>query len=136
MSKGKENSPTILVVDDYVDTRRVVRWMLEQQGYRVIEAVNGREAVEVAVRERPNVILMDLTMPLVDGFEAIRSMRERAELKGVHIIAVTAYDMAETREKATAAGCDLYIAKPIDFIRLNVLLEKLLHDGMTGRVAV
>jgi two-component system, cell cycle response regulator DivK len=126
MHKAKEKSSAIMVVDDYEDTRRVVRWMLEQQGYRVMEAVNGRDAVEVAVRERPDVILMDLAMPLLDGFDAIRSVRERAELKGVRIIAVTAYDMAEARDKANVAGCDEYISKPIDFIRLNVLLEKLL----------
>ena len=118
-----------MIVDDYADTRQVVRWMLEQQGYRVVEAINGQEAVEVAVQERPAVILMDLAMPLVDGFEAIRSLRERAELEGVRIVAVTAFDMAKAREQAEAAGCDQYISKPIDFKRLKVLLERLLRDG-------
>lgn len=128
MSKVKENSPAVLVVDDYADTRHVVRWMLEQKGYRVIEAVNGREAVAVAERERPGVILMDLAMPMLDGFEAIRSLRENAELAGVRIVAVTAYDMAEARDKAQSAGCDHYLSKPIDFNRLSVLLEKLLRE--------
>jgi two-component system cell cycle response regulator DivK len=128
MSKAKGNSPAVLVVDDYADTRHVVRWMLEQKGYRVIEAVNGREAVALAERERPGVILMDLAMPLLDGFEAIRSVRENAELAGVRIVAVTAYDMAEARDKAQSAGCDHYLSKPIDFNRLSVLLEKLLRE--------
>jgi two-component system cell cycle response regulator DivK len=131
MDKGK--SPAIMVVDDYEDTRRVVRWMLEQEGYRVIEAVNGREAVDVAVRERPDLILMDLAMPQLDGFDAIRSVRELAELRSVRIIAVTAYDMAEARDKARVAGCDEYLSKPIDFIRLNVLLEKLLGSAIARR---
>jgi len=128
MSKAKENSPTVMVVDDYADTRHVVRWMLEQKGYRVLEAVNGEDAIAVAARERPRVILMDLAMPLLDGFEAIRSVRENAELAGVCIVAVTAYDMAEARDKAALAGCDHYLSKPIDFNRLSVLLEKLMRE--------
>ncbi|HZH89205.1 MAG TPA: response regulator [Pyrinomonadaceae bacterium] len=129
MSKVKEHSPAIMVVDDYADTRQVVRWMLEQKGYRVIEAADGREALAVAARERPGVILMDLAMPLLDGFETIRSIRESAELAGVRIIAVTAYDMGTARDKAALAGCDHYLSKPIDFNRLSVLLEKLLGES-------
>lgn len=128
MSKVKENSPAVLVVDDYADTRHVVRWMLEQKGYRVIEAADGHEALAVAVRERPSVILMDLAMPLLDGFDTIRSIRENAELDGARIIAITAYDMATARDKAALAGCDHYLSKPIDFNRLSVLLEKLLRE--------
>ena len=128
MSTVKENSPAVLVVDDYADTRHVVRWMLEQKGYRVMEAANGREALAVAMRERPGVVLMDLAMPLLDGFDAIRAMRESAELAGVRIVAMTAYDMATARDKAALAGCDHYLSKPIDFNRLSVLLEKLLRE--------
>jgi CheY-like chemotaxis protein len=118
-----------MVVDDYADTRHVVRWMLEQKGYRVLEAANGREALAVASRERPDVILMDLAMPLLDGFDAIRAVRESAELAGVRIVAMTAYDMATARDKAALAGCDHYLSKPIDFNRLSVLLEKLLRQS-------
>jgi CheY-like chemotaxis protein len=133
MSKVKENSPTIMIVDDYADTRHVVRWMLEQKGYRVIEAADGREALAVAAQERPRVILMDLAMPLLDGFETIRSMRASAELAGARIIAVTAYDMGTARDKAALAGCDYYLSKPIDFNRLNVLLEKLMREEQRPR---
>ena len=135
MSEVKENSPAIMVVDDYADTRHVVRWMLEQKGYRVIEAADGREALAVAKRERPRVILMDLAMPLLDGFEAIRSVRESAELDGVWIVAMTAYDMGTARDKAALAGCDHYLSKPIDFNRLSVLLEKLLRKSRRAEEA-
>jgi CheY-like chemotaxis protein len=67
-------------------------------------------------------------MPLLDGFEAIRTLRESAELSGVRIIAVTAYDMGTARDKAALAGCDYYLSKPIDFNRLSVLLEKLMRE--------
>ena len=129
MQKVRGTGPTILVVDDYADTRRVVRWMLEQQGYRVVEAADGREAVEVALEERPRVVLMDLAMPVLDGFDAIRAIRGREELAAVRIIAVTAHDMAESRDRAGGLGCDFYLSKPIDFIRLNVLLEKLTREN-------
>ena len=120
------NRPLVMVVDDYTDTRRIVKWMLEQQGYRAVEASDGRHAVEAAIGERPDLILMDLAMPQVDGFEAIRLIRGHEELREVPIIAMTAYDMAEFLDKADEAGCDLYISKPIDFQRLSVLIEKLL----------
>lgn len=116
----------MLIVDDYADTRRVVRWMLEQKGYSVAEAEDGRQAVEAARAERPDLILMDLTMPQVDGFEAARTIRSSEGLAEVPIIAVTAHDMAAARDGALAAGCDLFISKPIDFTRLGVLIEKLL----------
>ena len=133
MSVSTESGATVMVVDDYADTRRIVRWMLEQRGYRVVESADGHDAVETAVRERPDVILMDLAMPRHDGFGAIRSVRERDELSGVPIIAMTAYDMAEARERARAVGCDEFISKPIDFNRLAVMLEKLLRDGSRRR---
>lgn len=125
-AKGDRPGATVMVVDDYADTRRVVRWMLEQKGYRVLEAGDGRQAVDAARAERPDLILMDLTMPHVDGFEAARTIRGSEGLAQVPIIAVTAHDMASSREGAHAAGCDLFISKPIDFSRLNVLIEKLL----------
>ncbi len=123
---GERRGPVVMVVDDYADTRRVVRWMLEQKGYRVLEAEDGRGALDAAVAERPDLILMDLRMPLVDGFEAMRLIRAHEGLGAVPIIAVTAHDAASFRDRAEAAGCDLFISKPIDFTRLSVLIEKLL----------
>jgi CheY-like chemotaxis protein len=102
--------------------------MLEQKGYRIVEATNGLEAVEVAEKELPDLILMDLAMPEFDGFNALRLVREYEELAEIPMIAVTAYDMAEAREQAGAVGFAHYLTKPIDFQRLGVLIEKILDE--------
>ena len=124
--------PTVLVVDDNADTRVVVRWMLERWGCLVLEACDGREAFEVVVESRPDLVLMDLTMPVVDGFDAIRSIRSREEFSRLPIIAVTAFDRADSRDEAAAAGCDHFLSKPIDFKRLEVLVEKLTKSARGG----
>ncbi|HLM56183.1 MAG TPA: response regulator [Pyrinomonadaceae bacterium] len=117
---------TVLVADDNDDTRRVVRWMLEQRGYAVIEAADGEQAVAVAVSQRPDLILMDLIMPVVDGFDAVRQVREHEALRGVPVIAMTARDVATSRDRAEGLGFNQYLSKPLDFLRLNVVIEKLL----------
>ena len=124
--------PTVLVVDDNADTRIVVRWMLERWGCRVLEACDGREAFDAVVESRPDLILMDLKMPVVDGYDAIRSIRGREEFASLPIIAVTAFDRADSREGAASAGCDHFLSKPIDFRRLEVLVEKLTKHGHTA----
>jgi two-component system, cell cycle response regulator DivK len=131
MARGSKTRHTILVVDDYADTRRVVRWMLERQGYDVVEAEDGAEAVRVAARERPALVLMDLSMPRADGFDAAFSIREQEGLAGVPVIAMTAHDRLQFRDRAEDAGFDYYITKPIDFQRLTVLVEKLLARPRT-----
>ena len=123
---------TVLVVDDNADTRVVVRWMLERWGYRVVEAADGREAYERAVEHRPALVVMDLSMPVADGYEAIRAIRSREELARLPVIAVTAFDRAVARDEAEAAGFDHYLSKPIDFKRLEVLAEKLTRPGRTS----
>ena len=127
--------PTVLVADDNGDTRRVVRWMLEQKGYAVIEAEDGREAVAAALRERPDLILMDLTMPVLDGFDAVRQVREHPELRGVPVVAMTARDAAASRDRAEDLGFNQYLSKPLDFLRLNVVIERLLGDRHPRRTA-
>ena len=117
--------PTVLVVDDNADTRAVVRWMLERGGCRVLEAADGHEALEVVVESHPDLVLMDLSMPRVDGYDAIRQIRGREEFARLPIIAVTAFDRADSRDGAAEAGCDHFLSKPIDFKRLEVLVEKL-----------
>ncbi len=121
----ESGKPTVLVVDDNADTRVVVRWMLERWGYRVVEASDGREAYDAAVEHRPALVVMDLSMPVADGYEAIRSIRARVEFASLPVIAVTAFDRADARDGAAEAGCDHYLSKPIDFYRLRVLAEKL-----------
>jgi two-component system, cell cycle response regulator DivK len=120
---------TVLVVDDNADTRVVVRWMLERWGYRVVEAADGREAYERAVEHRPDLVVMDLSMPVADGYEALRAIRACEELAHLPIIAVTSFDRLEARDGAEAAGFDHYLSKPIDFKRLEVLAEKLTKPG-------
>jgi CheY-like chemotaxis protein len=117
---------TVLVADDNGDTRRVVRWMLEQKGYAVIEAEDGQQAVAAAVSHRPDLILMDLVMPVLDGFDAVTRLREHPELRDVPVVAMTARDVAASRDMAEDVGFDQYLSKPLDFLRLNVVIEKLL----------
>ena len=116
----------MLVADDNGDTRRVVRWMLEQKGYAVIEAADGQQAVAAAVSHRPDLILMDLVMPVLDGFDAVTRLREHPELRDVPVVAMTARDVAASRDMAEDVGFDQYLSKPLDFLRLNVVIEKLL----------
>lgn len=122
------HKPTVLVVDDNADTRVVVRWMLESWGCRVLEASDGREAFEAVVESRPDLVVMDLSMPRVDGYDATRSIRGHEEFARLPIIAVTAFDRADARDGAQAAGCDYYLSKPIDFYRLQALIERLLRE--------
>lgn len=123
------HKPTVLVVDDHADTRVVVRWMLERWGCLVLEASDGHEALEKTVMHRPDLVVMDLSMPVADGYEAIRSIRSRDEFAKLPIIAVTAFDRAVARDGAEAAGFDHYLSKPIDFKRLEVLVEQLTRPG-------
>jgi two-component system, cell cycle response regulator DivK len=100
---------TILVVEDYEDTRLMLKKLLESKGYHVLEAINGQEAVEMAGRERPDLILMDLDLPVLDGIGATQRIRSQTVLREVPIVAVTAYPMSFTRVKAFAKGCNEYI---------------------------
>ncbi|HEV2704373.1 MAG TPA: response regulator [Pyrinomonadaceae bacterium] len=118
--------PKVLVVEDFEDTRTLLRFMLRMYGYNVIEADNGQEAVEVAQREHPDAILMDMSLPIMDGCQATRRIREQPALKDVPIIACTAHNQWEWRGKAIIAGCDEFMAKPLDADKLNLMLSRLL----------
>ena len=124
-SNGSE-PPTVMVVEDFEDNRFMMRRLLEMSGYRVLEAINGEEAVELAHRERPQLILMDLSLPQLDGLAATRRIRQHAELRDVPIVAVSAHDTADFHADALAAGCNDYVTKPIDFDQLEALLRRLL----------
>jgi two-component system, cell cycle response regulator DivK len=126
VSKPGDHPATILVVEDSKDTRNVLDFALTDYGYKVVTAVNGEEALGVALRERPDLILMDLNMPLMDGLAATEQIREQEELQKVPILAVTAYDTYGMKEAAEEAGCDGYIKKPIDFGRLDTILRRIL----------
>ena len=126
MSKEDGSKLTIMVVEDFEDNRFMMRRLLEMSGYRVVEAENGQEAVELAGRELPNLILMDLSLPVLDGLAATRRIREHAGLRTVPIVAVSAHDTADFHADALAAGCNDYMTKPIDFDQLDDLLGRLL----------
>jgi CheY-like chemotaxis protein len=121
--------PTVLVVDDSDDIRELTRLQLSMLGCRVVEAANGREAVELAGKECPALILMDMTMPVLDGLEATRLIREIVGLCDVVIVAFTALHSCECRERALAAGCNDYIQKPLGHEQLSGLLDRHLRNG-------
>jgi two-component system, cell cycle response regulator DivK len=105
-------SKCILIVEDQEDNRTILRDLLGKAGYDIIEAVNGEDGVALALAKRPDLILMDIQLPVIDGYEATRRIKANAELKAVPIIAVTSYALSGDEAKARAAGCDAYVAKP------------------------
>jgi len=116
----------VLLVEDFEDTRLFLRLALEDHGFIVFEAENGEVAVQNANRDKPDVILMDLTMPRMDGFAAAKAMRQNDQLKNVPIIAITAHHETDFRSDAKASGFDAYVTKPIDVIWLKELINGLL----------
>jgi two-component system cell cycle response regulator DivK len=120
-----DSPPLVLVVEDFEDNRFMMRRLLEMSGYRVVEAVNGNQAVEAAERDRPDIILMDLSLPQLDGLAATRRIREQQGALRVPIVAVSAHDSADFHAEALAAGCNEYVTKPIDFDQLVELLSRL-----------
>lgn len=123
--KTVDDPVTVLLVEDTEDNRFMMRRLLEMTGYRVVEAKNGEEAVKVARAEWPDLILMDLSLPVIDGLAATRLIRQLPRLKKTPIIAVSAHDSSDFREEALEAGCNSYITKPIDFNELEQLIARL-----------
>ena len=121
-----ETRATVLLVEDTEDNRQMMRRLLEMSGYRVVEAVNGKQAIEVVKEERPELILMDLSLPFVDGLAATREIRGLPEFDRVPIIAVSAHDTADFHNEALEAGCDVYVTKPIDYPELEELVQEML----------
>ncbi len=105
-------SKRILVVEDTEDNRQIIRDLLTSAGYELIEAVTGEEGVAMAAQHRPDLILMDMQLPVLDGYEATRRIKAQPELKHIPVIAVTSYALAGDEAKTKAAGCDGYVAKP------------------------
>jgi two-component system, cell cycle response regulator DivK len=105
-------SKRILVVEDQEDNRQIIRDLLATTDYVITEAANGEEALAVVAKERPDLILMDIQLPVMDGYEATRRIKADPALKAIPIIAVTSYALTGEEQKARAAGCDDYVAKP------------------------
>ena len=121
---------TILVVEDQEDNRQILRDLLGSAGLRMIEAHDGEEALSVAQSQRPDLILMDIQLPLVDGYEATRNIKRDPELKDIPIIAVTSYALSGDEQKAREAGCDAYMAKPYSPRALLARIEQFLDQRL------
>jgi CheY-like chemotaxis protein len=104
---------TVLIIEDNENNLYMMRFIVAKLGHRVVEARDGAAGVEAALRERPDLILMDIQLPVLDGYAATRRIRGEAALAGIPIIAVTSYAMAGDRDKALEAGCSAYVEKPI-----------------------
>jgi CheY-like chemotaxis protein len=121
----------ILYVEDNDDNIYVVKTRLGRAGHTVLIALDGQQGLDMAVTERPDLILMDLSLPEIDGWEATRRLKAAPETKNIPIIALSAHAMTGDREKALAAGCDDYDTKPVEFGRLRAKMDALL--GPCGR---
>lgn len=117
----------ILIVEDDPNSLKLFRDLLKASGYASLEATNGKKAVELAREKKPDLILMDIQMPVVDGFEATKILKAGAETRNIPIIALTSYAMKEDEEKIRKAGCDGYITKPIDTRGFLKTVSELLH---------
>ena len=122
-------SKQILIIEDQEDNRAILRDLLTSAGYEFVEAINGAEGVTAAERERPDLILMDIQLPLLDGYEATRQNRAIEGLQTTPIIAVTSYALSGDEAKALAAGCNAYITKPYSPRRLLAKVREFLGDG-------
>ena len=136
-SKGQPIEPKflILVVDDSADNVAMISLDLQQQGYRVVTAGNGEDAITVATQMMPNLILMDINLPALDGLGATRRIREYDALRDVPVIAITAFGTEGFQRAAYDAGVAGYLTKPIDFDRMHQLIARLLSPGGSGKLS-
>jgi CheY-like chemotaxis protein len=121
MQTMSETSPLILVVDDSSDARELLKFVLQMKGYKVLEAADGQKGVEIAKREHPDLILMDLSMPILDGYTAVRYIREAKEISNVPIVACSAHD--RERPRALTVGFNEFVSKPVDLTELESLVS-------------
>jgi two-component system cell cycle response regulator DivK len=119
----------ILVFEDQEDNRRIIRDLLESVGHQLIEALDGEAGVRLAQSERPDLILMDIQLPVLDGYEATRRIKADPELRAIPIVVVTSYALSGDDAKAKAAGCDAYVAKPFSPRALLAVIRKFLPES-------
>ena len=119
----------ILVVEDQEDNRRIIRDLLMSAGYELIEAADGETGVRLAEAERPDLILMDIQLPVLDGYEATRRIKQNPDLRGIPIVVVTSYALSGDDVKAMEAGSDAYVAKPFSPRELLATIRKFLGDA-------
>ena len=126
VTQSNEGQRTILVVDDFDDTRLMLRTWLQKKGYRVIEAENGKQAVAEATNSQPDLIIMDVEMPELDGLSATRKIRALANSEELPIVVVSAYGADQFRADALAAGCNEYVSTPFEPDDLEKLIASLI----------
>jgi CheY-like chemotaxis protein len=119
--------PKVLLVEDSEENREGLARHLRHKGYETLVAVDGREGVDVARAEAPDLILMDMSLPGLDGWEATRQLKAAPQTRAIPVIALTAHAMASDRKKALEAGCDDYDTKPVEFARLLAKIQSLLE---------
>lgn len=117
---------TILVVEDSASSRELIREILEATGFQVVEASGGREALQRIKETKPDLILLDIQMPDLDGFAVVRRLRQDPDFATLPVVALTAYALPDEREKILQAGCNAHIAKPIDATTLKTEIDRLL----------
>ncbi len=127
--------PKVLLVEDNEMNRDMLSRRLERSGYEVVMALDGESGVAMAYSEAPDLILMDMSLPVLDGWEATRRLKSEAATKGIPIIALTAHAMSSDRDKALEAGCDDYDTKPVALPRLLAKIEALLGDSSQGQAS-
>ena len=125
-------SHKILVVEDHEDNRRIIHDLLTAHGFDVVEAVTGLEGVRAAERQNPALILMDIQLPEIDGYEATRRIKSRPDLKHIPIIIITSYALSGDDLKAYEAGCDEYVSKPYSPRKLLTKIRKFLPEATAG----
>lgn len=128
MTPTAQKRRTILVVDDFDDTRLLLRTWLERRGFNVIEAQNGKQAIAAAQTSRPDLIIMDVEMPELDGLSATRQIRQMDQLGNVPVLAVSAYGAEQFRDEALAAGCNEYVSTPFEPDELERLIRDFVRD--------
>ncbi|MBI5293908.1 MAG: response regulator [Chloroflexi bacterium] len=122
MSKGR-----ILIIEDNMDNHELIRFFLERDGYDTFLAMTGPEGLQAAIKQVPDLVLVDLALPIMDGWDVTRKIRENEKTARLPIVAVTARTMPIDRMRAIEAGCDEYIAKPIDFVALLGAVNRLME---------
>ncbi|MFL6227184.1 MAG: response regulator [Pyrinomonadaceae bacterium] len=129
---ARQGAPLVLIAEDHEDTRFLLKTLLTFRGLAVVEAANGMEAVETVRRERPDLVLMDGSLPLLDGFSATRMMRALDPLREVPIIFISGHADQDSQAAARDAGCDEYMIKPLDYALLDRMLERRLAHRLAG----
>ena len=122
--------PRILIVEDNEENRQALARRLQRRGFDVVMAADGQQGIDAAKSEKPDLILMDMNMPVLDGWRASRMIRSDPDIQDLPIIGLTAHALAGDREKAIQAGCSEYHTKPVDFPQLMSQIEKLIKKGV------